>query len=142
MSLPEPTLERLRAVLAAAERTGHSPLAALADVQRGLPPGTEVTIDFGATETLGHPLLVVDHTAAPLPSWWRALSPREQEVALLLARGLANQAIAAQLCIAVSTVKDHVHHILDKAGLRRRTEVQQALSAVRVTAHDALSGHS
>ncbi|MEU6264900.1 response regulator transcription factor [Saccharopolyspora shandongensis] len=50
------------------------------------------------------------------------LSRREAEVAVLLEQGLSNQEISRQLCIALATVKNHVHNILDKLGLQRRAE--------------------
>lgn len=51
------------------------------------------------------------------------LTPREREVALCVARGLTNPAIARELAIQPSTVKDHVHNILERLGLRSRTQL-------------------
>jgi non-specific serine/threonine protein kinase len=53
----------------------------------------------------------------------RGLTPREHEVARLLARGLTNRAIAAELVISEQTAETHVKHILAKVGLASRTEV-------------------
>jgi ATP/maltotriose-dependent transcriptional regulator MalT len=50
------------------------------------------------------------------------LSPRELEVLGLLARGFRNRDIAKALVIAESTTKVHVRHILEKLGVRTRTE--------------------
>jgi DNA-binding NarL/FixJ family response regulator len=50
------------------------------------------------------------------------LSPREAEIAELLEKGLSNQEISRQLCIALATVKNHVHNILDKLGLHGRAD--------------------
>lgn len=52
-----------------------------------------------------------------------SLTQREQEVAGLMARGLSNKEIALDLRIGLSTVKNHVHNILEKLHVRGRTEV-------------------
>jgi DNA-binding CsgD family transcriptional regulator len=59
-------------------------------------------------------------TAGPSAS---PLSPREREVAGLVARGLMNREIAAGLVIAERTVETHVANILGKLGLKSRAEV-------------------
>lgn len=51
-----------------------------------------------------------------------SLSPREQQVFALLPRGLTNAQLAAELGIAIGTVKIHIEHILHKLGLRDRTQ--------------------
>jgi DNA-binding CsgD family transcriptional regulator len=51
------------------------------------------------------------------------LSPRERDVAALVARGLTNKEIAAQLIISERTAATHVAHILDKLGLRTRAQI-------------------
>jgi len=53
--------------------------------------------------------------AAPAP-----LTPRESQVALLLAEGLSNRQIAERLVIAEKTAALHVEHILGKLGLHSR----------------------
>ncbi len=50
------------------------------------------------------------------------LSPREHEVLQLMARGLQNKEIAAELVISERTVKFHVSSILGKLGAGNRTE--------------------
>jgi len=51
------------------------------------------------------------------------LTVREAEVARLVAEGLSNKQIARRLSIELSTVKNHVHHILEKLQIDRRGEV-------------------
>jgi two-component system nitrate/nitrite response regulator NarL len=52
----------------------------------------------------------------------RPLTGRERDVMLLLEEGLSNKQIAASLQIELPTVKHHVHHILEKLEVSRRSE--------------------
>lgn len=51
------------------------------------------------------------------------LTPREVEVVRMVAKGLANKEIAAQLNIADGTVKIHLHNIYEKVKINRRAEL-------------------
>ncbi|MDQ4127662.1 MAG: helix-turn-helix transcriptional regulator, partial [Actinomycetota bacterium] len=51
------------------------------------------------------------------------LAPREREVAALVARGLTNRQIAAELVISERTVHTHVRRILRKLGLASRSQI-------------------
>ena len=62
----------------------------------------------------------------------RALSPREREIARLLARGLSNRAIGQALSLSEATVRVHVAHVLAKLGLRSRTQVAARMGVVQV----------
>jgi len=55
---------------------------------------------------------------------------RELDIISLVARGLENKEIAAELGIAEQTVKNHLSRVMKKLGLRNRQEV--AMFAVRV----------
>ena len=50
------------------------------------------------------------------------LSPREREVLQLLAHGMSNKQIAAQLGMAEKTARAHVSSILQKLGFEGRTQ--------------------
>ena len=74
---------------------------------------------------------------APLPGPWTApafdgatvarggspLSQRQQEVALLVARGRTNRQIAADLVVSERTVESHVTNVLGKLGLSSRSQI-------------------
>ncbi len=51
-----------------------------------------------------------------------ALTEREAEVLRLIAQGLTNAEIAAQLIVSLETVKTHVAHVLTKLDARDRTQ--------------------
>jgi DNA-binding NarL/FixJ family response regulator len=51
------------------------------------------------------------------------LSDREWEVAMLVARGLSNRLIAAELILSERTVDTHVSHILRKLALVSRAQI-------------------
>jgi DNA-binding NarL/FixJ family response regulator len=58
-----------------------------------------------------------------LPEPPEPVTEREREVATLLAQGMSNWEIAARLVISESTAEVHVKHILNKLGLRSRSQV-------------------
>jgi DNA-binding NarL/FixJ family response regulator len=66
----------------------------------------------------------------------RPLTPREEEVAALVAKGLKNREIAEALNIATGTVKIHLMHIFEKTGIRDRFEL--ALQGLRLACERSL----
>jgi len=51
------------------------------------------------------------------------LTPREEEIVALVARGMKNKQIADTLCITTGTVKVHLMHIFEKTGVKDRFEL-------------------
>jgi len=57
------------------------------------------------------------------------LTPGEQRVAELVASGLSNKQVAAQLFVSVYTVEAHLSRVYAKLGIRSRTQLARALGA-------------
>jgi DNA-binding NarL/FixJ family response regulator len=55
------------------------------------------------------------------------LTARESEIVRLIDEGLSNKEIAVRLGIEVATVKNHVHNLLEKLRVRRRSEAAARL---------------
>lgn len=60
-----------------------------------------------------------------------ALTPRQLQVALLVADGMTNRQIAQQLDIAEWTVVNHVRHVMRKLGCASRVQVAWAVGRSR-----------
>jgi HD-GYP domain-containing protein (c-di-GMP phosphodiesterase class II) len=74
-------------------------------------------LDADAVEAV---LAAAGHRIAGRRSGPAGLTPREIEVLRLLARGLSNKQIAAQLVVTPKTVGNHAEHIYAKIGARNR----------------------
>lgn len=101
-------------------------VAAVASVARGEAPCSAWTAAVLTRRVAA--LACEQHAAAevaPVPASPIAtsrLTVRELQVVDLVEQGLSNKEIARQLCIELPTVKNHVHRILEKLGVRRRAD--------------------
>lgn len=81
------------------------------------------------------------HSPAPLAGELAPLSPRQREIAELIADGFTNKAIAAKLCIAHGTLRNHVRQIAARLNLDRtrdtRVQVTWLVIDARFDAEDA-----
>jgi DNA-binding NarL/FixJ family response regulator len=59
------------------------------------------------------------------------LTAREEEIVMLIDEGLSNKEIGQRLYIEVATVKNHVHSILEKLKVSRRTQAAARMRALR-----------
>ena len=81
----------------------------------------------GRGESLLDPLAtarVIERLRSPQPDDERlaSLSPQERRILELLADGLTNRQIAAEMYLAEKTIKNYVSNLLMKLGMSRRTE--------------------
>lgn len=59
---------------------------------------------------------------------WRALTPRQQQVAALACLNFTNRQIASRLSISPQTVKAHMRNLLHRFNLHSKAELRQALA--------------
>ena len=69
-------------------------------------------------DSLSHP----DNSQAA-PAFAEGLTQRERDIAELIAEGLDNREIAQALYLSEGTVRNHISAILQKCGLRNRTQI-------------------
>lgn len=92
--------------------------------ERAVELGRGLSYDEALREALGEQPATGEQQPAVHGTGARApLTPRETEIAELVARGLSNKDIAATLVIAQRTAEGHVEHILSKLGFTSRTQI-------------------
>jgi non-specific serine/threonine protein kinase len=111
-SMPIPMAEIVDRWLAGARASAGSAAGRLRTEGRRLSPEEAVRL-----------ALANEPEDARRPGLRQALTRREAEVAALVARGLTNRDIAAQLFLSVRTVEVHVDRALTKLGFHNRTQL-------------------
>jgi DNA-binding NarL/FixJ family response regulator len=96
-------------------------------VVEALADDQQQTTDDGSLSDQGLSSLVHGQTT-PADSL-AALTAREREVALLMARGRTNEQIAGELFVTLKTVEKHAGNALRKLGFRNRQELGEWLAA-------------
>jgi DNA-binding CsgD family transcriptional regulator len=129
----ETLLETLGAAVFPQWQAAHE--QGLAATQTGLAPATfeaarEAVRNMPVEEVVAYALTPEDGWQSLLSRSRRTaaadearLTPREQEVAALLAHGLSNRQLAAELVITAGTAALHVKHILGKLGFTSRAQI-------------------
>jgi DNA-binding NarL/FixJ family response regulator len=124
---------------------GHQPLAAYqrdcgrqarkALGERAFQAAYDRGLELPAEDAIGYALQLPKKRPGkpPAPSIpvQAPLSPREMQVARLVAEGCSNKQIAARLVISQRTAEGHVDHILTKLGFTSRVQVAAWIAASR-----------
>lgn len=87
-------------------------------------------------------LVTIDRTSSTAPAPSRAelmrrfgMTAREADVALLLASGNGNSAVASELRISPHTARHHTENVMTKLGVHTRAAVAEAIRADRANGH-------
>jgi DNA-binding NarL/FixJ family response regulator len=98
-------------------------LETLANAVRAAAHGDSWLSPAVARQVIQHAVEHTNHSPAPVNSAEAIpLTPSEQQVLSLLAQGLDNAAIAAQLVVTKRTVQNHISNIYGKLDVDTRTE--------------------
>jgi len=100
------------------EGSHHDLLRAIEEVRRG-----ELSVSPRQASLLVGRLAKLAESSHARPGSLLNLTRRESEIVPLIERGLSNKEIARELSIEATTIKNHVHNILEKTQLRRRGEI-------------------
>jgi DNA-binding CsgD family transcriptional regulator len=123
------TLMRARAI--AEEREGGSARSRIRSGASGRWLVCHASCLRDADGAIGNTALVIEPATAsevaPLIAQAYELTPREEQVTELIARGLGTSEIASELHLSAHTVRDHVTAIFEKVGVRARGELVATL---------------
>jgi predicted ATPase/DNA-binding CsgD family transcriptional regulator len=105
--------------------------AALGDAafDRDFRHGAQLHLDEAVAWAMGEPEPGADGSEADIAE--TMLTRREQEIAELVAQGMSNKNIAAELVISQRTAESHVEHILNKLGFTSRSQIAAWVSQGR-----------
>jgi non-specific serine/threonine protein kinase len=108
-----------------AARAGMDERSFAAEWARGGAMTLEEAVDYalGAQKPSLPPSVPVPREAGGGSESTEDLTRREEEVAVLVARGLSNRRIAEELTVSEHTAATHVRNILKKLGLDSRTRI-------------------
>ncbi|GAA2669421.1 ATP-binding protein [Nonomuraea recticatena] len=95
--------------------------------------GARLTYDQALAYALGEDKRVEEQ---PAETKGARLTPRETEIAALVAQGLSNREIAASLVISQRTAEGHIEHILSKLGYHSRAQIAVWVGEQARTADD------
>lgn len=87
-----------------------------------------------AETTASAPLQPLDGAALERVLAQYRITQREYEVLQLIARGLSNQEIAAQMFVSLNTVKTHTSNLFSKLDAQRRTQAVERARALGLIA--------
>jgi len=94
----------------------------------------EEAVEYAVSEGEPNSFTTPSPERAPTAKPTGNLTPREWEVATLVARGLTNRQVARKLSISERTAGNHVAKILKKLGLRTRIQVASWATEARLPA--------
>ena len=113
--------ERIGDVIAAVDAAAHAAVLYRRAGLRGSAYGCAARAETLALQCGGAYTPALGNAIEPLP-----LTSREREIAMMVADGLANRAIAARLTVSVRTVEVHIYRAMAKTGVASR----EALAAL------------
>ena len=104
--------------------------------------GRELTVDDAVTVALAvswlvMPEAVLDPEPRHAATMIGVLTPRQQEVAILVAQGLTNRRVGERLVVSERAAAAHVENIMNRLGFNSRTQI-----GVWASEHGLLTGHA